>query len=227
MFNQRLIAVFSILLSLVLLPAAWAAERSGVDTSGFYGGVSIRDAAVEGPGLASGPASSAWTRYAPPLPDEAATARTLVFGGYRFRNDIALEAAYSSADRYALRPEGAAPLRRGVGLNMASGVASPGDPQARSWNVDVFGSWTFYRSVALYGRLGYAQAETWPALGAGSASIERRSRDGVNYGVGLRYDMNSTLGLRLEYSRFGRLSGELPSSMPESDQLSVGMQLRF
>lgn len=209
------------------MSGACAAERSGADAGGFYGGVSVRDAAVEGPGLAIGPTASVWTRYAPPVADETTSARTLVFGGYRFRNDIALEAAYSSADRYALRPEGVAPLRRGVGLNLASDVAGPGDPQARNWNVDVFGSWTFHRSVALYGRLGYAQAETWPTLGVRSATVERRSRDGVNYGLGLRYDMNSTLGLRLEYSRFGRFSVELPNGMPESDQLSVGMQLRF
>jgi opacity protein-like surface antigen len=227
MFNQRLIAVFSISLSLFLASGVPAAERSGADASGFYGGVSVRDAAVEGPGLAIGPTASVWTRFASPVADETAGARTLVFGGYRFRNDIALEAAYSSVDRYALRPEGAAPLRRGVGLNLVSDVAGPGDPQARSWNVDVFGSWAVHRSVALYGRLGYAQAETLPGFGVRSATVERRSRDGVNYGLGLRYDMNSTLGLRFEYSRFGRFSGELPNGVPESDQLSVGMQLRF
>jgi len=42
-----------------------------------------------------------------------------------------------------------------------------------------------------------------------------------------RYDMNPALGLRLEYGRFGRFAGEVPSGPPESEQVSVGLQLRF
>ena len=59
--------------------------------------------------------------------------------------------------------------------------------------------------------MGYAQRDTLPAFGGGtSASADsRRLRDGVNYGLGLRYDMNSALGLRLEYGRFGRFAGEV------------------
>ena len=118
-------------------------------------------------------------------------------------------------------------MRRGVGLNMTPGLVGPGDLQANRWNVDVFGSWNFYRSVAVYGRLGYAQGDSSQAFVSAPLVADRRSRDGVNYGVGLRYDMNSTLGLRLEYSRFGRFSGELMNGVPESDRVSVGMQLRF
>ena len=55
----------------------------------------------------------------------------------------------------------------------------------------------------------------------------RRNRDGMNYGVGVRYDLNSSLGLRLEYGRFGRLSGEVGNGLPDSDQVSFGLQLRF
>ena len=49
----------------------------------------------------------------------------------------------------------------------------------------------------------------------------------MNYGVGMRYDMNSALGLRLEYSRFGRFAGEFGSSLPESDQVTLGVQFKF
>ena len=55
----------------------------------------------------------------------------------------------------------------------------------------------------------------------------RRLRDGVNVGVGLRYDMNSALGLRVEYARFGRFVGEVGTGLPETDQVSFGVQLRF
>ena len=50
----------------------------------------------------------------------------------------------------------------------------------------------------------------------------------MNYGLGLRYDMTSALGLRVEYARFGRLPGELVNGvMPENDQVQLGLQFRF
>jgi hypothetical protein len=229
MKNQKLTAVISISLAVMGGSMAHAAERTDVaGEAGFYGGVSLRDHGMEGPGLAFGQASSPWSRFAPPTRDDAG-ARALVFGGYRWTSDIALEASFSSADKYALRPSDAGMGPRGVGLTLASVAAGVGDLQSRSWNLDVFTSWTFYKAFALYGRLGYAQGETAPlfASAGGSTPDARRVRDGVNYGVGLRYDMNPALGLRVEYGRFGRFAGELPSTVPESEQVSVGVELRF
>ena len=60
------------------------------------------------------------------------------------------------------------------------------------------------------------------------SSDPRRLRDGVNYGVGLRYDVTPALGLRLEYARFARFAGEsVAGLLPDSDQVQLGMQLRF
>jgi opacity protein-like surface antigen len=216
----------SILLSLLFATSAVAQPVRAPDPAGFYGGVMLRNAAVEGPGLAFGPTVSAWTRFAPAIADESSN-RTLLFGGYRFRNNLAVEAAFNSADRYALRPRDEAPQRRGVGLDFAPGTLAPVDTASWHWNVDVFTSWTFYRSVALYGRLGYGQAEGAPAFGLSAPTADRRVRDGVNYGLGLRYDMNASLGLRLEYGRYGRYTGDLASGLLESDQVSVGLQFRF
>jgi hypothetical protein len=229
MKKHSLAATISILLAVSGVGVAQAAERgaAGVE-GGFYGGVSLRDGGAEAAGLAIGQANSPWTRFAPPTRDDAG-ARALVFGGYRWNSDVALEASFSSSEKYALRPVDAASGRQGVGLSLAGAAAGLTDLQTRSWNVDVYTSWTFLRSFALYGRLGYAQADAAPLFtpAAGSTPDARRVRDGVNYGVGFRYDMNPALGLRLEYGRFGRFAGEIPSGTPESDQVSVGVQLRF
>ena len=72
------------------------------------------------------------------------------------------------------RPSGIGGLNA-VGLNFAPG-AGLGDAQTRTWNVDVFTSWTFLRSFALYGRLGYGQSEATPALGSTSTAADRRPR---------------------------------------------------
>jgi hypothetical protein len=223
--TQRIASVISILLALGITAPAHAEDRGAAAATGFYGGVSLRDHATEGAAMTLGPANSAWNRYVAPTSDDSSP-RALVFGGYRWRNDIAVEASFNSVDQYLLRPDGVG-SRGGVGLSFGSN-AGLGQLPTRSWNVDVFTSWTFYRALALYGRVGYGQSETIPSFGAVvPAADSRRLRDGVNVGVGLRYDMNSALGLRVEYARFGRFAGEIGTSLPESDLVSFGVQLRF
>jgi len=220
--------IFALFLSLAAAPAFADVKASGASSRGFYGGVMLRDAGVEGTGLNFGPATAVWSRYATPTTDETAS-RSLVFGGYRWDNDVAVEAAFNSADKYALRSPTLG-ANRGVGLTLGSRAAGLTDVQSRSWNMDVYTSWAFYKNLALYGRLGYAQADSAPLFsgsGLAPAIDQRRFRDGVNYGVGLRYDMSSSLGLRLEYARFGRFVGEPGSTLPESDQVTFGVQFRF
>ena len=192
--------------------------------NGFYGGVSMRENGAEATGLMLGDVRLAWNRFTAPIADDSSQ-RSLLFGGYRWRNDIAFEAAVNTTDKYALRPGMQAPLvGPGPGLALT-------DAGTRSWNADVYTSWEVIRSLSLYGRLGYAQSDA-RALLAGSVLTPgdlRRQRDGVNYGVGLRYDMTQSLGLRVEYSRFGRFAGETTSTglLPDSDQLMIGVQFRF
>ncbi len=228
--KQWFAAVISTVSALVFAPVADAQERPAAPVAtGFYGGVSLRDRGAESVGLNVGAATSSWTKFATPAVDDSPS-RALLFGGYRWRNDIAVEALFVSADKYALRPaDGPAP-RGGVGLGAGSTALGLADVQSRNWNLDVYTSWSFYKSFALYGRLGYGLPEATPGLigpGIGNGVDPRRARDGVNYGVGLRYDLSSDLGLRLEYARFGRIGLELSNLLPESDQLTIGVQYRF
>jgi len=223
---QSIASVISISLALGVASQAQAAESADAGRSdGFYGGVSYRDNTAGGIGVTFGASVPALSRTPVTVVDESAS-RSLLFGGYRFHNDLAVEASVSSLDQYSLRPLDVVGAPRGVGLRFG---ASNHDVQSRSLNLDVFTSWTIYKSVALYGRLGYLQAETPPLAGASPLSVvnSRGVRDGMNYGVGMRYDMNTALGLRLEYSRFGRFAGEFGSSLPETDQVTLGVQFRF
>lgn len=206
--------------ALLATPAMAAADP--VAPAGFYGGVSLRNADQKGQGLSLGGVDSVWSRYTLPVSDDTGT-RALAYGGYRFANDLALEAAVSTLDRYSLTP--AVPgARRGVGL----GLTHDADPGGKTWNVDLYTTWEFRRSLALYGRLGYAQSDTQSAPASNFTSDVRRNRDGVNYGLGLRYDLNPALGLRLEYARFARFPGEIAAgTLPEGDQVQLGVQFRF
>jgi opacity protein-like surface antigen len=192
--------------------------------SGFYGGVSMRDRGTESSGLILGSELLAWGRFVAPVSDEVNTRSVVYGGGYRWNNDVAVEAVVNTTDKYALRPAGAA-----LTLAPTPGM-SFGDIGSRSWNADVYTSWELIRRLSLYGRFGYAQSDTRPFF-AGASLVQgdpRRQREGVNYGVGLRYDVTHSLGLRVEYARFGRFAGEtIGSSMPDSDQVSIGVQYRF
>lgn len=200
--------------------------------SGFYGGVSMRDGASSVSGLILGDLPLAWSRFATPAAPAAddSNQRSLVFGGYRWSNDVSVEAAINTVnspttDQYALHPS-SPNLSAGPGLGL-----SLSDVATRSWNADVYTSWEMIRRLSLYGRLGYAQGDVRPQFSSTSLmqGDPRRQLYGVNYGVGLRYDVTHSLGLRVEYARFGRFAGELPlaGGMPDSDQLTIGVQFKF
>jgi opacity protein-like surface antigen len=230
LYKHALIFVVAIAYGAGMIAPAAAQDRvqaTGATTgsdAGFYGGIALRQNAQDTSSLNLGQLNSAWTKFVAPLADETGS-RTLFFGGYRWSNDLAVEAAFGTAETYALAPLG----RRGVGLSL-TGAGKSDTAATRSWNADVYTSWSFRRSVALYGRLGYVQSEVASGF-APSAFLPgdpRRTRDGMNYGVGLRYDVTPALGLRLEYARFGRFAGEtIGGLLPESDQVQFGMQFRF
>jgi len=221
------ILVVAALAALVASAPGLAQDKSAsaVDTGGFYGGVALRSSGLDEGGVNFGHLKSAWGHFSSPVSDDT-TNRALLYGGYRFANDIAVEGSLATADRYALRPVGAAGPG-GIGLTLSSSAA--GMP-ARTWNADVYTSWSFRKAFALYGRLGYAQSDNVPAYALATLPVSdaRRLRDGMNYGVGVRYDFSSALGLRLEYARFSRFAGEaVTGPLPESDQVQLGMQFRF
>lgn len=223
---QSIASVISISLALGFVTQAGAADLADASKpDGFYGGVSVRDKTSAGSGVNFGSSSTiGLTRY-PTVVGDDSTSRSLAYGGYRWSNDLAVEASVSSLDQYTLRPFEGANAQRGVGIKFAPGT---GDIASRNVNFDVFTSWNVYKSLSLYGRLGYAQTEG-PTLAGSPTSvvINRSPLNGMNYGVGVRYDMNSALGLRLEYSRFGRFAGEIGTSLPETDQVTLGVQFRF
>ena len=207
-------------------PVAGATPGAEPDLSGFYGGIARRDHGTDAGALSLGPVpSAAWSRYTAPAGDDAT--RSLFWGGYRWRNDLAVEAASASRDQYALKPDRSLPVGRGVGLQLASDAGPSARRQPRrgtSTSSPAGRSTAASRCTA-----GWAMRspKTTVLYGPLAAADGRRTRDGMNYGVGMRYDMNSALGLRLEYGRFGRFAGEFAGSLPETDQVTLGVQLRL
>jgi opacity protein-like surface antigen len=201
-------------LFLLMVGATPVAATAQAPAGGFYGGITLRDGGGE-QGISVGAAGNA-ARFASPL-DDAAAPQAMLFGGYRWRNDLALEASLGSVSSYRLGGG-----RGGVGLVLPQ----EGD-ESRAWNVDVYGSWAFWRRFSLYGRLGYAQTDALPSYVPSVVIADRRGRDGLSYGVGLRYDINRSLGLKLEYARVGTHAEASGFAMPDGDQVQFGLQFRF
>jgi opacity protein-like surface antigen len=202
--------------TVLALSCAGAGASEGALRDGFYGGIAVRDVTGE-QGVAIRDDANPWGRLMPAV-GEPQGSQALVYGGYRWRRDVALEATLGS-ESYRL------PGRGGVGLM----VPLDDDVASRRWNVDVQGSWALWRSLSLYGRMGYSQSEIAPfyRTSVAAAPGEWRARDGLNYGVGLRYDVTRSLGVRFEYARAGLLGSEAASTTPYDDQVQFGVQFRF
>ena len=90
-----------------ILMAAPLAVAQGVAVAdavgGFYGGVSQRNGGADGAGLSFGHLTSSWSKFALPVADDAG-ARTLAYGGFRWDNDLAVEAAVATSDHGSFGP---------------------------------------------------------------------------------------------------------------------------
>ena len=205
-----------VVLALVAGVAGAQVQRPGIP-AGFYGGVMLRDTASAPTGVDLSSVSSAWIKYGSAMADDAGS-RALLFGGYRFGPRVAVEAAVARSDSLALSP-----VRPGVGL----ALEAPFDIPAQRVRADVYTSYNFAPAFALYGRVGYQQQDALPVY-VSLAQGGQPTHQGVNAGVGLRYDVSPALGLKLEYARFGRAAFDTWSgSFPESDQVQFGVQYRF
>lgn len=221
-----------------LLPETAMLRRSCANLTAFFATTLVAAAALAQDGFYGGYADSrlnlqsgagpytAWSKLAPVAKEDAAGS-SLLFGGYRWREHFAVEAALSGLSG------GRAPGLRldPTALLPGAPAAAAADARPQAWNVDVFTNWSVQPALALYGRLGYGYSD--PKLigtpSSGTDTAKRNPRDGFNVGFGLRYDMTQSLGLRLEYARYGlpRFGAELGAPPPESDQLSIGVQYRF
>jgi opacity protein-like surface antigen len=187
---------------------------------GFYGGFSVRPKNLD-PGVAQIEANAlSWTK---PTGDEPSQ-QARIYGGYRLHSDVGVEAALTHSQRLGLRFD-----PRSFGL-------TPGDPTSRAWNLDLYTSWALQPKFAVYGRVGYEQPNGPAQLAPGAtADVARRQTLGLNYGIGLRYDLNTAMGVRFEWARPYRnananasASGINDSTRNDAaDQVSVGLQFRF
>lgn len=186
---------------------------------GFYGGFNVRPKTADPGAALIAPQSLSWIKPSGEEPSEQA----MVYGGYKLHSEVGVEASLTHSQRLGLRFD-----PKSFGL-------TAGDATSRAWNLDVYTSWALQPRFAVYGRVGYEQPAVTPQIAAAAAALTdsslKRQALGLNYGVGVRYDLNPGMGVRFEWARpYRASSGTTISDAPranDSDQVSVGLQFRF
>ena len=107
--------------------------------------------------------------------------------------------------------------------NLASAFRSTG------FGVDTVATLPVWRSLSFYGRMGAYRGDVRNPFAAYSTSLlgdsaSRGTR--LRYGLGMRYDFTSALGIRAEFERYSPLGSSLAGDL-ETDQISVGLMWRF
>ena len=135
--------------------------------------------------------------------------------GYQYSRYLAVESEFVDASRL---PD----FFAGPG-NLGSAFRSP------AYGVDTVATLPLWR-FSFYGRMGAYRGDTRNMFGASSTSLlaDSASRGGRwHYGLGMRYDITKSFGVRAEMERYSLMGPSLAGEQPESDLFSVGVSWRF
>ncbi len=199
-------------LALIASPYAMA------DDTGWYGGISIGqskakidDAGIAGNLLGNGLTTTSITN------DDSDTGYKL-FAGYKFNKNFALEGGYFDLGKFGFAATTAGPGT----LN--------GSIKLQGINLDAVGILPVSPAFSVFGRAGvnYAQArDSFSGTGAVNVSNPSPSKNDTNYnfGLGLQYDLNKSVGMRLEAERY-RVNDAV-GNRGDIDLFSAGLVYRF
>ena len=209
----------------VLRIAKLAATATGVALLGFnFSAAHAQDGGYFS-GVRFGATSKAWSFTAPGLKlgqaMEYARARELsdtAFTGYQFTSGLALGAAINTERASTLG------VASGIGLKFEG--ARWTDPRPNV-NVDVVSAFNWRSSLSVFGKVGVGRGDNRLTPEWSSPTQAALDRTALSYGVGLRYDFTSSLGLKLELTRGTRFGMDRLRTDVDPDAVNVGIRWTF
>lgn len=145
---------------------------------------------------------------AAPLGSTLSKKSSNVFGGllgYKFNKNLAVEGQFT-----------------GVGKETTT---TGGTVKGDAFGVAAVGSLPMNDKFGVYGKLGYARTKTKTAAGFGATGA---SRSAPTYGVGVQYNVNPMLGVRLGVDRFGLATANAGvKTKSNADVTSFGVVFNF
>ncbi len=175
-------------------------------------------------GVRFGQTGKAWSFTAPGLKlgqaleySRAGEIGNTAFSGYQFESGLALGAALNTERRDTL-------IRSSLGLKFDGMRWADSRP---SVNVDVVSAFNWRNSLSVFGKLGVGRGDNRLTPEWASASAAALDRTAISYGVGVRYDITSSLGLKLELTRGTRFGLDRLRTDVDADAVNFGIRWSF
>jgi OOP family OmpA-OmpF porin len=155
--------------------------------------------------------------------DASATVYSLA-AGYDFTRNWALEGGYSNNGKFSARRTSTA------GTVGTLGAQTEGS----AWYFAGIGKLPVHDQFYLFGKLGIAATTTKTnldttgavTLPAGTSTSRKKSESNLLWGLGAGYDINRTVGLRLDYTRIHDV-GDASTGEGDVHTLTAGVKVRF
>jgi Outer membrane protein beta-barrel domain len=179
-------------------------------------------------GIRLGTGNKAWSFTAPGLKlgqaleySRSGTAidRTnTAFSGYQFESGFAVGAALNS------EPWSSNVMNSGVGLKFDGLRWADTRPNL---NVDVVSAFNWHNSLSVFGKLGVGRVDSRGVPDWSLGSLGAQDRPAISYGVGVRYDLTPSFGLKLELSRGTRFGADRLRTEGDVDAVNFGLRWTF
>lgn len=198
----------------ILVAGVWlfAATAASAQEGGYFSGVRF------------GATEKAWTFTAPGLKlgqaieySRAGELSNTAFSGYQFPSGFALGAAVNTERTSSL-------ISSSVGLKFDGMRWS--EPRSNV-NVDVVSAFNWRNTLSVFGKVGVGRTDSRVTPDWASASPSAQDRTALSYGLGLRYDLTQSLGLKLEVTRGTRFGLDRLRTDVDPDAVNFGIRWSF
>ncbi len=146
-----------------------------------------------------------------------------VFGGYRFNENFAVEAAYSDLGEFLVEYRGSFPTP--IGVESFDGY---GNGRVKAWSLSLLAGIPVTERLSVYAKAGVFRWERkgdtrvdYHLIGQTDASYGEDDGTDVNFGAGLMFDISESLAVRAEYERFRDIDGD------DLDLASINLSYAF
>lgn len=140
------------------------------------------------------------------------------FSGYQFSSGLALGAAINTERPSALVGT------PGIGLKFDGARWAETRPNV---NVDVVSAFNWRSALSVFGKVGVGRGDNRLTPEWSSPAQAALDRTSISYGVGVRYDFTSSLGLKLELTRGTRFGLDRLRTDVDPDAVNIGIRWTF
>ncbi len=179
-------------------------------------------------GVRLGTSNKVWSFAAPGLKlgqaleysrsNNGADRANTAFSGYQFESGFAVGAALSS--------EPLPPTVIGAGVGLRFDGLRWSDSRS-NLNVDVVSAFNWRNSLSVFGKLGVGRTDNRGSPDSNAGGIGPPERPAISYGIGVRYDLTPSLGLKLELSRGSRFGTDRAHTDVDIDAVNFGIRWTF